>query len=92
MYLHKNLRSALSADKLTFSNYILPPRAYEFTSITALKSQLNNLSYIHPLWYTHNGDNLPNNDYGQSIHPPVLFLLSRISASQIVLYLEQSLS
>ncbi len=67
MYIHKILRSALSADKLTFSNYILPPCTYEFTSITALKSQLNNLSYIYPLRYI----NLPNNDFGQSHHPLV---------------------
>jgi hypothetical protein len=73
MYIHKILRSALSADKLTYSNYILPPRTYEFTSITALESQLNNLSYIHPLRYIHTGDNLPNNDDGQSIHPLVPF-------------------
>jgi hypothetical protein len=73
MYIHKNLQSALSADKLAYSNYNLSPRAYEFTSITALKSQLNNLSYTHPLRFTHNGDNLPNNEYGQSIHPPVLY-------------------
>ncbi len=92
MYIHKILRSALSADKLTFSKNILSPCAYELTSITALESQLNNLSYIHPLRYIHNGDNLPNKDYGQSIHPPILFPLSRISASQLVLYHEQSLS
>jgi hypothetical protein len=50
MYIHKILRSALSADKLSFSVYTQPHRTYEFTSITVLESQLNNLSYIRPLW------------------------------------------